>query len=109
MIGAPPLKNLSLPFLRRALAFELQCAALGGPKARVIEDLERIADGKPAHTSVGARPQPGARLVREWQGRSRTVEVVESGFPMVVKGMPPSPLSPGRSPAQAGPDLGSLD
>ncbi|MCB1328021.1 MAG: DUF2924 domain-containing protein [Maritimibacter sp.] len=82
VIGAPPPKNLSLPFLRRALAFELQCAALGGPKKRVIEDLERIADGKPAHASVGAKLQPGARLVREWQGRSWTVEVVEGGFLM---------------------------
>lgn len=82
MIGAPPPKNLSLPFLRRALAFELQCAALGGPRERMIEDLERIVRGRPSQASVGARLQPGARLVREWQGRSWTVEVVEGGFLM---------------------------
>lgn len=82
LIGAPPPKNLSLPFLRRALAFELQCQALGGPKVRTIEDLARIAAGSPSRASVSTRLRPGAKLIREWQGRTWTVEVVDGGFLM---------------------------
>ena len=80
--GSPPPKNLSQPILRKAIAYELQCARLGGPKARVLGDLKRIAEGKPARSSPKAQLQPGTRLVREWQGRSFSVEVVEGGFLM---------------------------
>lgn len=82
LIGSPPPKNLSAPFLRRALAFELQCQAHGGPKARTLEDLSRIAAGSASHASVGTRLRPGSKLVREWQGRTWTVEVIEDGFLM---------------------------
>lgn len=82
LIGAPPPKNLSLPFLRRALAFELQCRALGGPKARTLEDLGRIVAGSTSRASVGTKLRPGAKLVREWQGRTWTVEVTDGGFLM---------------------------
>ncbi|MDP5305774.1 hypothetical protein [Paracoccus spongiarum] len=33
LIGSPAPKNLSAPFMRRALAFELQCQAHGGSEA----------------------------------------------------------------------------
>lgn len=82
LIGSPAPKNLSAPFLRRALAFELQCRVCGSPKARTLEDLSRIAAGSAAHASVGTRLRPGAKLVREWQGRTWTVEVIEGGFLM---------------------------
>ena len=82
VIGAPPPKNLSLPFLRRALALELQCQMLGGPKARTIEDLGRIAAGSASRASVGTKLRPGAKLVREWQGRTWTVDVIDGGFLM---------------------------
>ncbi|KDB05132.1 hypothetical protein U879_03090, partial [Defluviimonas sp. 20V17] len=82
VIGAPPPKNLSLPFLRRALTFELQCQVLGGPKIRTLEDLDRIAAGSASRASVGTKLRPGAKLVREWQGRTWTVEVIDGGFLM---------------------------
>ena len=82
LIGAPPPKNLSLPFLRRAIAFELQCQVRGGPKARMIEDLNRIAAGSASRASVGTRLRTGAKLIREWQGRTWTVEVIDGGFLM---------------------------
>ena len=82
MIGAPPPKNLSVPFLRRALAFELQCQALGGPKVRTLEDLDRIAAGSASRASVGTRLRTGAKLIREWQGRTWTVEAIDGGFLM---------------------------
>lgn len=82
LIGSPAPKNLSVPFLRRALAFELQGQVHGGPKSRTLEDLGRIASGGLSHASVGARLRPGAKLVREWQGRTWTVEVTDGGFLM---------------------------
>lgn len=82
VIGSPPPKNLSAPFLRRALAFEMQCQHHGGPKTRVLDDLGRIALGAESHASVGSRLRLGAKLVREWQGRTWTVEVIEGGFLM---------------------------
>lgn len=82
LIGSPAPKNLSVPFLRRALAFEVQCQLHGGPKSRTLEDLGRIASGNESHASVGARLRPGAKLMREWQGRTWTVEVIEGGFLM---------------------------
>ncbi len=82
LIGRLPPKNLSLPFLRRAVAFEMQCKVLGGPKIGMVADLQRIAGGQSNRASTGARLQPGARLVREWQGRTWTVEVIDGGFLM---------------------------
>ena len=82
LIGVPPPKNLSLPFLRRAIAFELQCQVRGGPKARTLEDLGRIVAGSTSRASVGTKLRPGAKLVREWQGRTWTVEVTDGGFLM---------------------------
>jgi hypothetical protein len=82
LIGSPAPKNLSAPFLRRALAFELQCRVCGGPKVRTLEDLSRIAAGSTSHASVGTRLRPDAKLVREWQGRTWTVEVIEGGLLM---------------------------
>ncbi|PLX36795.1 MAG: hypothetical protein C0606_13370 [Hyphomicrobiales bacterium] len=82
MIGAPPPKSLSLPFLRRAIAFEMQCAALDAPKSQTLKDLKRIGNGKTSRASTGAVLKPGARLVREWKGRTWTVDVVEGGYLM---------------------------
>jgi hypothetical protein len=82
LIGSPPPKNLSVPFLRRALAFELQCQVHGSAKARKIEDLGRMAVGGASHSSVGAKLRQGTKLVREWQGRTWTVEVIDGGFIM---------------------------
>lgn len=82
LIGGEVPRNLSVPFLRRAIAFEMQCRQLGGPKPAVIAELRRIAEGKPAQTSLVGRMQVGTRLIREWQGKTWSVEVTEAGFSM---------------------------
>lgn len=64
------------------VAFELQCQVRGGPKARTIEDLKRIASGSASRASIGTRLRTGAKLIREWQGRTWTVEVIDGGFLM---------------------------
>ena len=76
--GRPPPKHLSLAFLRRVLIWDLQCQALGGVSAKTERALARIASGK-ATPSVAA---PGAQLIREWNGRTYQVEVVEDGYRM---------------------------
>lgn len=75
---APPPKGLSLPLMRRMLAFDLQAAELGGlskatTKALAAASVERTE----ARSSKAA---VGTRLVRSWNGVSHAVDVVESGY-----------------------------
>jgi hypothetical protein len=76
--GAPVPKNLSAPFLRRFLAFEVQARRHGGLPARVRRELTR----DPAKQEKPKTPalKPGGRLIREWNGVSHVVDVAETGF-----------------------------
>ena len=73
---------LATPLLRRLLAQRLQERRHGGLPALVRRELLRIADGEPVPTSARPRAQltSGTRLVREWNGRTITVEVHNDGF-----------------------------
>lgn len=74
----PVPKRLSVPFLRRFLAFECQaCGGAGLPKGFVAK-LARAAKEKPA--SAGPRVKPGGRLIREWNGVTHVVDVTDGGF-----------------------------
>lgn len=77
--GDPPPKSVSQALLRKAVAHEMQCRALGGlaPATRraLRQSLEKDAASPPARAIA-----PGARLVREWHGRTYEVEVIENGF-----------------------------
>ena len=77
-----PAPALATPLLRRLLAQRLQERRHGGLPALVRRELLRIADGEPVPTSARPRAQltSGTRLVREWNGRTITVEVHEKGF-----------------------------
>ena len=77
-----PAPALAAPLLRRLLAQRLQERRHGGLPALVRRELLRIADGGPAQASPCPRPQlsTGTRLVREWSGRTITVEVHDDGF-----------------------------
>ena len=79
--GAPPPKSLSIGFLRKALSYEAQVAACGGPKPRVLRNLKRLARSDTA-ASPKASLAPGTQLVREWNGRTYRVTVSEAGFVM---------------------------
>lgn len=76
---APPPKHLSLPILRQALSYEVQCRSEGGPTTALLRALK----AKPAAARATA-PAPslplGARLIREWNGRRYDVEVIEGGI-----------------------------
>lgn len=75
-LGVPVPKGLSKPFLRRFLAFELQAKAQGGlPKGFIAKLRKASAEtGRP-------RPmlKPGGRLVREWNGVTHVVDIIDGG------------------------------
>jgi hypothetical protein len=84
--GRLPPSTLSRRLLELAAAYHLQAHVYGGLKPAVRRRLLQIAvarsaaqDGKPPRKRV-ERLAPGSRLVREWQGRSHSVEVAEEGF-----------------------------
>jgi hypothetical protein len=78
-----PPKGISRRLLIRAIAYEMQAKRYGGLKPATDRRLMKIANGTALgdHGSRKASPalQPGARLVREWNGVSHVVEVVEGG------------------------------
>ncbi|MGX9350982.1 DUF2924 domain-containing protein [Shimia sp. W99] len=76
--GRSPPKYLSPQFMRRVLIWELQNKELGGLSAKTERRLKQIASGK----TPSAAAQPGSHLVREWNGRTYQVEVVDGGYVM---------------------------
>jgi hypothetical protein len=86
MFGRLPPNGLSRRLLERAAAYGAQAKIHGGLKPsarrqllRAARALPRKPGGAPRQRRQGA-PPPGSRLVREWNGRSHTVEVAEHGF-----------------------------
>jgi hypothetical protein len=78
----PP--HLSRDLIMRALAYRIQEIAFGGLSKATLRRLASLAtefesDGRIA-TRAQPRIKPGARLVREWHGRTHTVVVTEEGF-----------------------------
>ena len=74
--------NLGTGLLRRLLAHRLQEKRLGGLPAMVVRELERASAS--THVQVAAPTKitvsPGARLIREWNGRTIAVLTTETGF-----------------------------
>ena len=78
----PP--RISRDLLMRAVAYRLQELAFGGlPKwARQSLAGSAIASdpGETTPTPIEPRLKPGARLIREWHGRTHTVIVLDDAF-----------------------------
>ena len=74
----PAPKHLSLQLMKRVLIWNLQNQMLGGVSAKTERHLKQIAAGQ----SVPATTKPGSHLVREWNGRTYQVEVVDGGYVM---------------------------
>ncbi len=74
--------NIGAALLRRLLAQRLQERRLGGLSAVIARELDRAAAAPGSAVSPPPRITltPGARLIREWQGRTIAVEVIEGGF-----------------------------
>jgi hypothetical protein len=68
--------------MQKALAYEAQCKAFSRVPAATRRTLKRIAEGEPADTTRSTALRPGAHLVREWNGRTYQVHVLDGGFEM---------------------------
>ena len=81
---ASPPKGISRRMMFRAIAYEMQAKKYGGLKPAVGRQLQRIATGLASGDrvtiTVASKLKSGARLVREWNGATHVVEVVDDGF-----------------------------
>jgi hypothetical protein len=77
-------RHLSRELLVRAIAYRMQELAGGGLRPEPQRQLRRIAQQfkETGAATIRARPElkPGTRLMREWQGRSYEVLVLDDGF-----------------------------
>ena len=84
LYGCPPPRYTQRALLVRAVAHRIQENAQGGPDPALRRRLARLAGElrRTGRISVGTRPpvKPGTRLLREWQGETHSVTVLESGF-----------------------------
>jgi hypothetical protein len=85
--GQPP--RLSRDLLVRAIAYRMQELAYGGLSKATQRKLQALTKELESNGSVVCDPspriRPGARLVREWRGRTHTVIVTEDGFKYAEK------------------------
>jgi hypothetical protein len=79
--GTPP-PSVPPTLLRRLVAQRLQERRYGTLPALVARELARLGQEKPGTEPVRPRFEltPGTRLIREWNGRTISVEVIEDGF-----------------------------
>ena len=79
-----PPKRISNDLLIRGIAYRLQELAYGGLPASATAQLARSAETGSLGVSVPRRRRvalkPGAQLVRDWNGETHCVEVLEQGF-----------------------------
>ena len=78
----PP--RISRDLLIRGIGYRLQEIEEGGLSKSTLRKLQTIAKDLRLTGRVGPTPslslKPGARLVREWHGRTHTVTITEDGF-----------------------------
>jgi hypothetical protein len=76
--------HLSRELLVRAVAYRMQEVALGGLRPGRQRQLRQIAQQFKQNGAANTPPRPelkpGTRLVREWQGRTYEVLVLDDGF-----------------------------
>jgi hypothetical protein len=79
--SAPP--HISRPILVRAVAYRMQEQVFGGLKPATRRLLQRVAEeirsGRPLTSVQSPTLKPGTRLLREWNGITYEVIVLEDG------------------------------
>ena len=78
--GATPPSSLSRVFLRRVLLHKRQCRTHGGLSAATRRALAAMANGTPGNAAPAGSVSAGTHLVREWNGRTYQVEVLDNGY-----------------------------
>ena len=86
-ISAEPMPRVAPRILRQLVAYRLQERAKTGLPRLVRRELLRLAAGPEHGLNNGKeavchppRISPGARLVREWNGQTILVDVLDTGF-----------------------------
>ena len=77
---ATPPSSLSRVFLRRVLLHERQCRTHGGLSAATRRALAAMANETPSSGAPAGSVSAGTHLVREWNGRTYQVEVIDNGY-----------------------------
>ena len=72
--------QLSRVFLRRVLLHERQCRTHGGLSAATRRALAAMANETPSSAALAGSVSAGTHLVREWNGRTYQVEVIDNGY-----------------------------
>lgn len=86
LFGRPPPNSISGRLLEYAASYHIQAKRHGGLKPAVRRRLLQVGGSRTSSVDAALRRKPagtlppGSRLVREWRGRSHTVEVAEDGF-----------------------------
>jgi len=84
LYGTAPSRYISRDLLMRAVAYRIQENAYGGLKPAVVRQLRKVMEdlrtGRAPETTVRRQMQPGVRLMRDWNGETHSVEVLEKGF-----------------------------
>jgi hypothetical protein len=79
-----PPKGAGRRFLVGAIAHALQMREAGRSAANIRRRLERLGEARSSAAAtpnaVSQRLRPGAHLIREWNGSTHTVDVVEDGY-----------------------------
>ena len=84
LFDAPPPIRASQGFMRLGIAYRLQEATLGRLPLRIRRRLDQaataLAAGKPVMAVPVTRIKPGTKLLRDWQGDTHEVLVLEDGL-----------------------------
>ena len=85
LFGRPPPRGISRRLLELAAAYQAQANVYGGLRQSTRRKLIDAARRRATATEKPERKprvalSPGTRLVRDWHGRTCTVEVTEQGF-----------------------------
>lgn len=91
--GCPPPSGVRKDLLVRSAAWHLQAKRFGGLSATTLRALrhhhettlsrrtEQSSEGRSEGSEKARRVlKPRARLIRDWNGRSHVVDVIENGF-----------------------------
>jgi len=83
LYGSEPPRGVSRELLTRAIAYRIQEQAFGGLKPATRKLLERLAtdaaEGRPLRLGPATPTTAGTVLMREWQGTTHEVKVLDNG------------------------------
>lgn len=84
LFNTPVPRGFSRDLVIRRLAHTLQERAFGGlaptHRRRLVTLSRQLAENNLATLDTGPGLKPGSKLIREWQGRTYMVNVLEDGF-----------------------------